>query len=139
MTAPAKWPLLYWGHTALKWVYENRVEYPLKRIDWNPDGKRHPENRGKSGYQMISRDETFDILTKGLNRVRGTYDPSSFLAGFPAHPQWVSLPYWFSDYFRLEYTGGHDAGYSPISWGGWYSGATSLTGYIETYVLSVCF
>ena len=32
-----------------KRVYSpNRIMYPLKRVDWNPDGNRNPENRGKS-------------------------------------------------------------------------------------------
>ena len=26
----------------------NRVPYPLKRVDWNPDGERNPHNRGIS-------------------------------------------------------------------------------------------
>ena len=32
-----------------KRVYSpNRVRYPLKRVDWDPDGERNPQNRGKS-------------------------------------------------------------------------------------------
>jgi len=34
----------------------NRIKYPLKRIDWDPDGERNPHNRGKSKYQRISWD-----------------------------------------------------------------------------------
>ncbi|NLC77748.1 MAG: dehydrogenase, partial [Clostridia bacterium] len=26
----------------------NRILYPLKRVDWDPDGERNPQNRGKS-------------------------------------------------------------------------------------------
>jgi trimethylamine-N-oxide reductase (cytochrome c) len=38
-----------------KRVYsKNRVQYPLKRVDWDPNGKRNPQNRGKSGYARIS-------------------------------------------------------------------------------------
>src|SRR5512135_3646174 len=41
-----------------KRVYSpNRILYPLKRVDWDPDGERHPETRGKSGYVRISWDE----------------------------------------------------------------------------------
>jgi len=29
----------------------NRIKYPLKRVDWDPKGNRHPENRGKSKYR----------------------------------------------------------------------------------------
>ena len=32
-----------------KRVYSpNRIRYPLKRVDWNPNGNRNVENRGKS-------------------------------------------------------------------------------------------
>ena len=32
----------------------NRVPYPLKRVDWDPNGERNPQNRGVSGYERIS-------------------------------------------------------------------------------------
>jgi trimethylamine-N-oxide reductase (cytochrome c) len=32
----------------------NRTMYPLKRVDWDPNGERNPQNRGKSKYQRIS-------------------------------------------------------------------------------------
>ena len=32
----------------------NRIKYPMKRVDWDPKGERHPETRGKSGYVRIS-------------------------------------------------------------------------------------
>ena len=47
----------------------NRIEYPLKRVDWNPDGERHPENRGKSKYKRISWDEAAGIISSELKRV----------------------------------------------------------------------
>jgi len=36
----------------------NRVKYPLKRVDFDPNGKRNTQNRGKSGYVRISWDGT---------------------------------------------------------------------------------
>jgi len=33
---------------------EDRILYPMKRVDFDPNGERHPENRGKSGYERIS-------------------------------------------------------------------------------------
>ena len=37
-----------------KRVYSpNRIQYPLKRIDWDPSGERNPQNRGKSKYVRI--------------------------------------------------------------------------------------
>jgi trimethylamine-N-oxide reductase (cytochrome c) len=57
-----------------KRVYSpNRVKYPLKRVDWDPDGERHPENRGKSKYVRISWDEALDIVVKEIYRVKEKY------------------------------------------------------------------
>ena len=29
---------------------DKRILYPMKRVDFDPDGERNPQNRGKSGY-----------------------------------------------------------------------------------------
>src|SRR4030042_3784652 len=40
-----------------KRVYSpNRMLYPLKRVDWDPDGERNPQNRGISKFKRISGD-----------------------------------------------------------------------------------
>ena len=41
---------------------EERIKYPMIRVDFDPNGERHPENRGKSGYRRISWDEALDIV-----------------------------------------------------------------------------
>ena len=57
-TVPASYYLTY-----KKRVYShNRVRYPLKRVDWDPNGERHPENRGKSRYVRISWDEAIQYM-----------------------------------------------------------------------------
>ena len=33
---------------------ENRIKYPMKRVDFDPNGNRNQQNRGKSGYVRIS-------------------------------------------------------------------------------------
>ena len=41
-----------WGYIAAERqrIYsENRIKYPYKRVDFDSNGKRNPENRGKSG------------------------------------------------------------------------------------------
>ena len=48
----------------------NRVLYPLKRVDWDPQGQRHTENRGKSEYVRISWDEALNIVASELRRVK---------------------------------------------------------------------
>jgi trimethylamine-N-oxide reductase (cytochrome c) len=35
----------------------NRTMYPLKRIDWDPNGERNTQNRGKSKYKRITWEE----------------------------------------------------------------------------------
>ena len=45
------------GMAYKKRVYSpNRILYPLKRVDWDPDGERNPQNRGISKYERISWD-----------------------------------------------------------------------------------
>src|SRR4030042_3074845 len=44
----------------------NRILYPLKRVDWNPQGNRNTGNRGKSAYGRISWDEATDIIVGEL-------------------------------------------------------------------------
>ena len=49
---------------------EDRIKYPMKRIDFDPKGERHPENRGKSGYVRISWDEALDIVSSEMKRIQ---------------------------------------------------------------------
>ncbi|MEM2146828.1 MAG: molybdopterin-dependent oxidoreductase, partial [Candidatus Jordarchaeaceae archaeon] len=44
-----------------------RIKYPMKRLDFDPEGKRNPQNRGKSGYERISWKEALDIILKLYN------------------------------------------------------------------------
>ncbi|MCL5734642.1 MAG: molybdopterin-dependent oxidoreductase [Actinobacteria bacterium] len=63
----------------------NRILYPLKRVDWDPDGERNPQNRGTSKYVRISWDEAIGILVHELTRVRETYGPSAILCQADGH------------------------------------------------------
>ena len=59
-----------------KRVYSpNRILYPLKRVDFDPDGDRNVENRGKSGYVRISWDEALEIVASEIKRIQGKYEP----------------------------------------------------------------
>ena len=63
-----------------KRVYSpNRILYPLKRVDWNPDGDRNTENRGESGYVRISWDEAAEIVAGELKRIKEEYGPEAVL------------------------------------------------------------
>ena len=73
---PLKTTINPFGLGYKKSVYSpNRIPYPLKRVDWDPDGERNPQNRGKSGYVRISWDEALDIIVGELRRVIDTYGP----------------------------------------------------------------
>ena len=49
---PKQIPITHMGLCYKTRVYSpNRILYPMKRIDWDPDGERHPETRGISGYE----------------------------------------------------------------------------------------
>ena len=40
----------------------------MKRVDFDPNGARNPQNRGKSGYVRISWDEAITIVTDEIKR-----------------------------------------------------------------------
>lgn len=51
----------------------NRVAYPLKRVDWDPNGKRNEQNRGKSAFVRISWDEALTYIANEVKRIKETY------------------------------------------------------------------
>ena len=56
--------------TYKKRIYsKNRVLYPLKRVDWDPNGERNPRNRGVSKYERISWDEATSIIASEIKRI----------------------------------------------------------------------
>ena len=40
----------------------DRLLYPLKRVDFDPNGERNPQTRGTSGYERISWEEALDLV-----------------------------------------------------------------------------
>ena len=54
-TPPRKTTLAPHGQNAKSIVYSpDRLLYPMKRVDFDPDRERNPQNRGISGYERIS-------------------------------------------------------------------------------------
>jgi anaerobic selenocysteine-containing dehydrogenase len=69
-----------------KRVYsKNRVPYPLKRVDWDPNGERNTQNRGKSGYVRISWDEAAELVASELKRIGKTYGPEAVFSQADMH------------------------------------------------------
>ena len=82
----AKTTLSHFGLTYKKRVYsENRVRYPLKRVDWDPNGERNPQNRGISKYERISWEEAIKLAAGELKRIRDTYGMGALLCQSDGH------------------------------------------------------
>ncbi|MDR1013599.1 MAG: molybdopterin-dependent oxidoreductase [Coriobacteriales bacterium] len=128
---PLTAPVLPWGITSKKMAYsDNRVLYPYKRVDWDPNGGRNAQNRGVSGYERISWDAAMGIIEAEYNRILDEYGPSALAYSHSAHPEWGSLHYLFSDEFRFrDMIGGTYLEFTPNSWEGWASGGPFLWGF----------
>jgi molybdopterin guanine dinucleotide-containing S/N-oxide reductase-like protein len=107
-----------------------RIPYPLKRIDWEPNGERNPQNRGKSKFIRISWDEATEIVANEITRIRETYDPYAILCQGDGHGETKTVhgPHGCSVRL-LELLGGYTLQTrNPDSWEGWYWGAKHVWG-----------
>jgi anaerobic selenocysteine-containing dehydrogenase len=114
-----------------KRVYSpNRIKYPLKRVDWNPDGDRNTENRGKSGYVRISWDEALELIVKEIKRIHKEYGPYAVLCQSDGHAEVKMVHCAHGCSVRLlELMGGYTLQTrNPDSWEGWYWGAKHAWG-----------
>ena len=69
-----------------KRVYSpNRIKFPLKRVDWNPDGERNTQNRGKSKFVRISWDEATTLISNEIKRIHKKYGPLAILIQGDGH------------------------------------------------------
>jgi molybdopterin guanine dinucleotide-containing S/N-oxide reductase-like protein len=109
---------------------EDRVSYPRKRVDFDPNGDRHPENRGISPYVRISWDEALDIVSKEIKRVRETYGPAAVSALTSSHHNWGVVGYKRSPFGRFfNLLGFTDVFDNPDSWEGWHWGSIHTYGF----------
>ena len=120
-TPPRRMTVAPYGIAWKSLVYsEDRLLYPMKRVDWDPDGERHPENRGKSGYERISWDKAAEIVAKEIVRVRQTYGPGAVLWSRSSHHNWGSVGYFTSAASRFfNCIGASSTLMNPDSWEGW--------------------
>ena len=114
-----------------KRVYSpNRILYPLIREDWDPNGERNYENRGKSKYRRISWDEATTIIADEIKRVREKYGPYAVLCHGDGHGETkcVHGPH-SCQMLLMEKVGGYtQAVRNADSWEGWYWGAEHVWG-----------
>lgn len=119
-------PLVYKNRTYSK----NRVPYPMKRVDFDPEGDRHPETRGVSKYVRISWDEALDIVAKEIKRVHDNYGPHSILCMADGHGESKNIHAAHGCMAPLlKACGGFtSSNRNPDSWEGWYWGAKHTWG-----------
>ena len=103
---------------------KDRLLYPMKRVDFDPDGNRNEKNRGVSGYERISWDQALDIVAGEIKRVKRDHGPGAILNGSGSHHTWGNIGYWLSARLRFF----NSIGFTPVvhnpdSWEGWYWGA----------------
>jgi molybdopterin guanine dinucleotide-containing S/N-oxide reductase-like protein len=113
---------------ALNWrsiVYsKDRNLYPMKRVDFDPNGERNPQNRGISGYERISWDEAEKIVAGEIERVKRQHGASAITFNHPSHHSFGNVGYWISSMNRFANAIGHTkVSHNPDSWEGWYWGA----------------
>jgi molybdopterin guanine dinucleotide-containing S/N-oxide reductase-like protein len=108
----------------------NRTMYPLKRVDWDPNGERNPQNRGISKYERISWDEATDIIASEIKRVIRQYGPEAILSQSDGHGETKIVHNAHGCNQRLlELMGGFTQQIrNPDSWEGWYWGAKHVWG-----------
>jgi anaerobic selenocysteine-containing dehydrogenase len=108
----------------------NRIRYPLKRVDWDPDGNRNTENRGKSRYVRISWDEALEIIASEIRRVKEKYGTTAILYQSDQHGETkvVHGPHGCARKL-LRLLGGYTLQVrNPDSWEGWTWGAKHVWG-----------
>ena len=102
---------------------KNRLLYPMKRVDFDPDGNRNIHNRGKSGFVRISWDEALDIVSKEIKRAKAV-GPGAIAVANGSHHQWGNLGHYLSAFNRFwNLVGVTKLVHSPDSWEGWFWGA----------------
>ena len=103
---------------------DKRLLYPMKRVDFDPNGERNPQNRGKSGYVRISWDEALDIVSNEILRQRREHGPGAMSIVHGSHHQWGNVGYYLSALMRFgNLVGFTRVAANPDSWEGWYWGA----------------
>ena len=130
-TPPRKTTLAPHGQNAKSIIYSpDRLLYPMKRIDFDPNGERNPQNRGKSGYVRISWQEALDLVADEIKRLKRTYGPGVMAVSHGSHHTWGNIGYYLSALYRFRNAVGHTpVHHNPDSWEGWYWGAAHHWGY----------
>ena len=130
-TPPRRTSLSPHGATMKSNIYsKNRNLYPMKRVDFDPNGERNPKNRGISGYERISWDEALDIVAGEIKRVKREHGPGAVFNAHTSHHMWGNIGGAQSARTRfMNIIGATKTLMNPDSWEGWLWGAVHHYGY----------
>jgi anaerobic selenocysteine-containing dehydrogenase len=130
-TPPRRTTLSPWTVAHRSTIYApNRILTPLKRVDFDPDGKRNIHKRGESGYEPISWDEALDLVAAEMIRLKREVGPAAILTTAGSHHLWGNIGYRFSAYNRFMNLVGYTyAEHNPDSWEGWQWGGAHMWGF----------
>ncbi len=130
-TPPRRTTLSPWTVAHRSTIYApNRILTPLKRVDFDPAGKRNIHRRGESGYEPISWDEALDMVAAEIMRLKREVGPAAILTTPGSHHLWGNIGYRFSAYNRFMNLVGYTyAEHNPDSWEGWQWGAAHMWGF----------
>jgi trimethylamine-N-oxide reductase (cytochrome c) len=108
----------------------NRIKYPLRRVDWNPDGERNTQNRGRSKFVRISWDEAAGIVASEIKRIHKEYGPLGILVQGDGHGECknINAPHGCQTLLLDRMGGFTQQVRNPDSWEGWYWGAKHVWG-----------
>ena len=108
----------------------NRIKYPLKRVDWDPNGERNPQNRGKSKYQRISWEEASNIIASEVKRIHKKYGLLAIMVQGDGHGECktINTPHGHSARLFDMMGGFTQQVRNPDSWEGWYWGSKHVWG-----------
>ena len=130
-TPPRRTTLAPHGQNAKSIVHSpDRLLYPMKRVDFDPNGERNQKNRGISGYERISWDEAIDIVSSEIKRQKRVHGPGSIANSHGSHHTWGNIGYYLSALYRFRNAvGTTHLHHNPDSWEGWYWGAVHHWGH----------
>lgn len=125
-TPTPNFPLTYKRRT----YSANRIPFPMKRVDWDPDGNRNTQNRGISKYVRISWDEACELIAGEIKRIHDEYGPYSIFCQADGHGESKAVHCGHGCQTRLlDLCGGYTVqARNPDSWEGWYWGAKHAWG-----------
>lgn len=129
-TPPRKVKIAPWTAAHRSTIYSpRRILTPLKRVDFDPKGKRNIQNRGVSGYEPITWDEALDIVAEEMIRTKREYGPASCMTTTSSHHMWGNVGYRHSAFLRFHgLWGSCQVAHNPDSWEGWHWGAMHMWG-----------